>query len=92
MKLSVKQKRIVEYIGIRNLLYPSIITLFTISFNDQKAREIIDNFEEHYPFWHRNEKIRSLPKYKRVVLWLTQKRCYIAIYIIACLRKRMIGK
>ena len=59
-----------EYIGIRNLLYAGLITLFSFSFDVNVADQILGNFEECYPNWKRNQYINELPNYKKIVLKL----------------------
>lgn len=76
-----------EYIGIRNLLYAGLITLFSVSYSPHKASEILDKFEKDFPLWHKNEMIRNMPKYKKLVLKFAHLRCYPALFLIAFIRK-----
>lgn len=88
---STENKEILEYIGIRNLLYAGIITLFSVSYNPKKAKEIIENFEKDFPSWYENKMIGNMPKYKRLVLKFTHRRCYVVLFFIALIRKMAIG-
>lgn len=81
-----------EYIGIRNLLYAGLITLFSFSFDVNVADQILENFEECYPNWKRNQYINELPNYKKIVLKLAGKRIYLGIWFLAWLRKILTRK
>lgn len=81
-----------EYIGIRNLLYAGLITLFSFSFDVNVADQILENFEECYPNWKRNQYINELPNYKKIVLKLAGKRIYLGICFLAWLRKILTRK
>lgn len=81
-----------EYIGIRNLLYAGLITLFSFSFDVNVADQILENFEECYPNWKRNQYINELPNYKKIVLKLAEKRIYLGIWFLAWLRKILTRK
>ena len=90
--LPSSQRELLEYIGIRNLLYPSIITLFTFTYDIKKAKEIIESFETDFPTWHKNVMIKTLPKYKKLVLFFICKRLFFLIRLVALLRSFMIRK
>ncbi len=75
-----------EYIGVKNILYACLITLFSFSFDISRAKEIIDSFESEFPEWYRNPLIRQLSIYKRVFLKCVNKRFYFGIKIISLLR------
>lgn len=81
-----------EYLGIRNLLYAGLITLFSFSFDVNVADQILENFEECYPNWKRNQYINELPNYKKIVLKLAGKRIYLGIWFLAWLRKILTRK
>lgn len=81
-----------EYLGIRNLLYAGLITLFSFSFDVNVADQILENFEECYPNWNRNQYINELPNYKKIVLKLAGKRIYLGIWFLAWLRKILTRK
>ena len=77
-----------EFLGINNLIYGGLISLFTISYDTKRATIILDNFEREYPNWINNYSIKNLPKYKQIVLKLAKMRCFFALRIIAIIRLR----
>lgn len=79
-------KRELEYIGIKNLLYSSIISLFSFSYDKEKAEQIIRDFEKDFPDWFENSYINHLSSYKKVVLKLIHKRRYRFIKWVAIIR------
>ena len=81
-----------EYLGIRNLLYASFITIFSISFDKNKAKEILDDFEKKFPYWWENNYINQMPIYKKIVLKMIHRRFFIGIWIMAKIRSFMKGK
>ena len=83
---------ILEYIGVRNLLYAGLITLFSISFQTGKANIILNRFEQEYPRWVKNRFIKNMPRYKRIVLNLVHRRMYLCIWFIAKVRNIMAGR
>lgn len=80
-----------EYLGIKNMLYPSIISLFTFSFDIDKANEIINSFEKKYATWEKNKYWKYLPRYKKVVLKLLKCRRYYLLRMVATLRSKMVN-
>lgn len=85
-------REIVEYIGVRNLLYAGLITLFSISFEIGKAEIILNKFEQEYSQWINNRFIKKMPRYKRIVLSLVHRRMYFCIWLIAKMRNIMAGR
>lgn len=82
-------KEELEYIGIRDYLYSSIITIYSIKNGkkkDEDAIELVNEFEKVYPLWEKNPNVKELPNYKRLVLFLVKKRWFFAIRFIAKLR------
>lgn len=65
-----------EFIGIRNLLYGALLNLFKCSTDKQRAKSIIQSFEELFPKWHDNKYISLMPKSKRIFIKLVQWRAY----------------
>lgn len=76
-----------EYIGINNWLYAGLITLFSISYDVERGRYIVDEFESVYPMWSQNPLQRNLESYKRLVLFMAQKRIFWGIRVIALIRR-----
>ena len=79
-----------EYLGIKNMLYSTLITLFDFSYDTEKANSILDDFESSFPNWKMNNGLSKLPTYKRIILSLAKKRCFLCIKIIAKLRTILI--
>lgn len=90
--LSKKYDKELEYIGIRNLLYPTLINLFSFSNDTKKAREILCLFEKKYSEWYKNNYISKLPMYKKVVLCAAHFRCFFIIRVLAFIRKKRVRK
>lgn len=84
-------KNEIEYIGIRNLIYASLISLFSISYDKKIANEIISGFETRFPDWEKNQYLLNLPLYKKVVVKLAKHKLYFGIYILAIVRKKLIS-
>lgn len=81
--------REIEYLGIRNLLYPVIISLLTFSNDYTKANEIVNQFEKKYPLWTSNIYMAKLPKYKKIVLFLIKHKMYRSVRLVAQIRKKI---
>lgn len=77
-----------EYIGVNNLLYASLITLFSIQYDRKKAEEILDEFEKNYPQWWKNGNLNRLPKYKQFVLLLVRLRLFRLLRIVSLYRMK----
>lgn len=75
-----------EYLGVKNMLYGALISLFTFSYDTNKASEIIDDFESSYPFWSNNPYINGLSRNKRIVVRLLSKRRFLLVKVIAFIR------
>jgi glycosyltransferase involved in cell wall biosynthesis len=88
--LSAKYSTECELIGIRNLLYSSIIILFRFSKDVDRANEIINDFELVFPNWNKNPYITELPFYKRIVLFFIKKRQYHFVRLLSALRSLLI--
>lgn len=78
-----------EYIGIKYVLYSSIITLFTIGFYRKKALLILYNFEKNYPNWKNNPYLGGMRFYKRLVIFLVKLKCLYCIRVVAIVRKSL---
>lgn len=75
-----------EYLGIKNVLYTSIITLLSISYDKDRAKRILHDFNGSYPNWYSNPYLSNLRLYKKIVVFLVHKRCFFLIRLIAILR------
>ena len=79
-----------EYLGIKNMLYSTIISLFSFSYDTAKANKIIESFEAEHSDWINNPYFEYLSLYKKVVLKLLKKRWYFAIKSIAIIRNILV--
>ena len=79
-----------EFLGIKNILYSAIITLFTLGNYKSRAKEIVDTFEKEFPNWRKNSYIQSLRIYKRVIISFVSLRMWDAIRAVAILRGRLL--
>ena len=76
----------VEYLGIRNYLYPCMITLFSISYSRKEGIKLLREFETTFPKWAKNKFIKKMPRYKRLILTLLRMRAFLLIRFIALVR------
>lgn len=72
-----------EIIGVRNLIYGGLLTLFKYSFDIIKARDILMNFESYYPNWRENPNIRLLPFYKKIFIKFAGNRQFVCLKILS---------
>lgn len=79
----IKEK---EFLGIKNLLYSTMITLFSCSNNMHMAKRLLQEFEDIYPNWKNNPYIASLRRYKKIVLQLLYYRCFWGVKFISFVR------
>lgn len=82
----------IEFLGIKNMLYSALITLFSFSYNKNKAKEVLDSFESDFPKWYKNPYLRNLHTYKKVVLKLLRYRMYFCIRIISIIRNHLTSR
>ena len=80
----------IEFIGIKNVLYGAILTLFKFSFDKNRARTILLNFECKYPKWFENDNIKSLPVYKRLFLSMLRRRWFLPVKMMAKMHSLLI--
>lgn len=79
----IKEK---EFLGIKNLLYSTIITLFSCSNDKRTAKELLNGFETIYPNWKNNPYITSLRIYKKVILRMVSLKLFGVVRLVAILR------
>ena len=79
----IKEK---EFLGIKNLLYSTIITLFSCSNDKRTAKELLNEFETIYPNWKNNPYITSLRIYKKVILRIVSLKLFGVVRLVAILR------
>lgn len=82
---------VLEYIGIRNLLYAGLITLFSFSYDVNTAKRITSDFEMKHRCWNKNILIDGMPTYKKLVLKFVSMRWFWAIRLVAMIRKKLTG-
>lgn len=76
-----------EFLGVKNMLYPAIITLFSIGYEKKRAEEIVAAFSRDFPGWHENTHLPELSGYKKLVVRLLHRRRYVFVRLIAVIRK-----
>lgn len=79
-----------EFIGIKNLLYSAEITLFSVGYKRKTGKKILTDFEKDFPRWYKNDGIKALPSYKKMVLKLLKMRFFFTIRIVALIRSAKI--
>lgn len=79
----IKEK---EFLGIKNLLYSTMITLFSCSNNRHMAKSLLQEFEDIYPNWKNNPYIASLRTYKKVILRMVSLKLFGVVRLVAILR------
>lgn len=79
----IKEK---EFLGIKNLLYSTMITLFSCSNNRHMAKSLLQEFEDIYPNWKNNPYISSLRTYKKVILRMVSLKLFGVVRLVAILR------
>lgn len=79
----IKEK---EFLGIKNLLYSTIITLFSCSNDKRTAKDLLNEFETIYPNWKNNPYITSLRIYKKVILRMVSLKLFGVVRLVAILR------
>ncbi len=80
----------IEFIGVKNVVYGALLTHFKYTYGRRTAKEILRTFENTYPNWHKNVKIKSLPSYKRLFLFCAKRRWIFAMYLMAKLHALLI--
>ncbi|MCI1654213.1 MAG: glycosyltransferase [Lachnospiraceae bacterium] len=71
------------FLGVRNLVYGALLSLFKFSNDTKTAKRIIDDFEKKYPNWIHNRYISSLPMYKKVFIHAAYKHNYAMLRLLA---------
>ena len=83
----IKEK---EFLGLKNLLYSTMITLFSCSNNRHMAKSLLQEFEDIYPNWKNNPYIASLRGYKKIVLQFLYYRFFLGVKFISFVRLIMV--
>ena len=88
--MSDKYEEQLEIIGIRNLIYGGLLSLFKYSYNVGKAKEILSDFEAKYPAWKENCFIKELPIYKRIFLKFAQRKVFVGLKILSIMHSLIV--
>lgn len=80
-------KEEIEFLGIRNYLYGFFLNLFKIKFDKKMIIELMKNFYIKYPNWKKNKYFYLLPRYKKIFLYLLDKKLYLICFIFSKLHK-----
>ena len=89
--VSEKYRTEVEYIGVRNLIYGALLNYFKYAKDNRRADEILTDFSEKYPGWHRNKYLNRLPAYKRIFVKAAHGRHFFALRLLAKLHTKLAG-
>lgn len=76
-----------EYLGIKNVLYSAIITLFSIGYDRARAEHILSDFEKDFPSWRSNVYIKKMRLYKRIIITMVAERNFMGVRFVALIRK-----
>lgn len=87
VNMPAENKDIVEYLGIRNVLYGVLLNLFKFSYDKITANKIISEFEEKYSNWEDNRFINKLPKGRRVFIFFVKKRNFVMLKAFSMMHK-----
>lgn len=79
-----------EYLGIRNLIYGSLLNLFKYSYNVSFANSILDDFEVDYPNWYCNKYINKLPYFKQLYILCAKNRFFFMLFILSKIHSLML--
>lgn len=79
-----------EYIGIRNYLYGSLLTLFKCGYDKKTACRIIDNYDGWFKNWRMNPYRNTLPLFKRIYVQMASKKLYGAMWVLSKLHSMIV--
>lgn len=87
--MPTKYKDEIEYLGIKNYLYASVLNYLK---NDQmpskkEITEVVNWFVLEYPYWYENKYFYSLPRYKKIYLSAVRYRMYGICRILSMIHK-----
>lgn len=80
-------KEQVEFIGIKVILYSSIICSVQAKYNLEKAKYIVNDFETKHPNWYKNKYITHISASKRLFLYAIKRHNYNLLKILIIIRK-----
>lgn len=85
--ISDKYEKELEFIGIKNILYGSIVCAIESKMDKNEIELIINSFEEKYPNWDSNSYIKYLSKSKKIFIYSIKKRNYHILKLLSKIRE-----
>lgn len=82
-------KEEIEFIGIKNILYGSIVYALQSKKSKNEINKIISDFEQNHPYWYNNKYINSLSKAKKIFIKFVMKRNYYFLHLLNKVRTFM---
>lgn len=86
----------IEFIGIKYVIYGSMLSGIKAGVAKKELTKIIESFEQYCPNWHHNPYIKSYGKAKRMFVFLVNHRLFILLKFVTSMhpfvvriRKRM---
>ena len=80
---------VLEYIGIRTILYGATINAFKARVSTKEIKDFLKKFCIRYPKWYENKYIRTQSKIKRLYLKTLQYKMYAVCRIFAYIHLKM---
>ena len=74
---------VLEYLGIRTVLYGATINALKAEVSISIVQEIAEAFSKKYPKWNKNDYISTLSRAKRLYLRLLQLKMYRTCRLLA---------
>jgi glycosyltransferase involved in cell wall biosynthesis len=81
--LAEKYAQECEFLGIRNIIYGTLLNLFKNSYDKTKALSILAGFEEKFPTWQRNQYLNELGLIKKVFVKSVSMHSFRAVWILS---------
>ena len=79
----------IEYIGIRNFVYGSLLNHFKYSNDVSYAKEIVKEFEGKFRCWYKNKYMCNMPFYKRIFVWFAHINFYAGVKALVFIHKKL---
>lgn len=88
--LSCEFSKEIEFLGIRNFLYGSILALYKESYKNKFiVNKILNNFNNKYPQWYKNVYFKRLPIHKKIFLLTVRFRLNFCTFILAYIHTKL---
>ena len=78
-----------EYLGVSNLIYGSLLNLFKQGYNTNLACEICSEFENTFPNWYLNKYVKNMPNYKKMYLWFAKNRFFWGNFFLSKIHTKL---